>query len=107
MALKVVWRGRRLSKSNSVNACCAVGVADKSYSQGRLPIVYVIKSGNESDDAVKSELFELCRKELPEYAQPIDFIFIDVLPLTPIGKVDYRALEEMAKEEKIEYVHQR
>ena len=99
MALKVVWRGRRLSKSNSVNACCAVGVADKSYSQGRLPIVYVIKS--------ESELFELCRKELPEYAQPIDFIFIDVLPLTPIGKVDYRALEEMAKEEKIEYVHQR
>ena len=87
-----------ISKCNSVNACCAVGVTDKSHSQGKLPIIFVVKSGNESDDAVKSELFELCKKELPEYAQPIDFVFVDALPLTPIGKIDYRALETLAEE---------
>lgn len=87
-----------ISKCNSVNACCAVGVTDKSHSQGKLPIVFVVKSSNENDDAVKSELFELCKKELPEYAQPVDFVFTDVLPLTPIGKVDYRALEKQAEE---------
>ena len=87
-----------ISKSQSVNGCCAVGIADKNHSQGQLPIVFVVKSGNESNDAVKSELFELCRKELPEYVQPIDFVFIDALPLTPIGKIDYRALEKQAEE---------
>lgn len=87
-----------ISKSQSVNGCCAVGIADKNHSQGQLPIVFVVKSGNESDDAVKTELFELCRKELPEYAQPIDFVFIDALPLTPIDKIDYRALEKQAEE---------
>lgn len=41
----------------------------------------------------------MCKRELPEYAQPIDFLFIDELPLTPIGKVDYGALEKMAEEQ--------
>ena len=86
-----------LSDKN-ITACCTVGVKDRESSQGQLPIAFVVKSGNESDDAVKTELFELCRKELPEYAQPIDFVFIDALPLTPIGKIDYRALEKQAEE---------
>ena len=87
-----------ISKSQSVNGCCAVGVPDKTHSQGQLPIAFVVKSGNESDDAVKTELFELCQTELPEYAQPIGLVFIDALPLTPIGKIDYRALEKQAEE---------
>lgn len=82
----------------NITACCTVGVKDRKSSQGQLPIAFVVKSGNESDDAVKSELFELCKNKLPEYAQPIDFIFIDALPLTPIGKIDYRALEKQAEE---------
>ena len=89
-----------ISKSALVHTCCVVGVADKSHAQGRLPIVYIIKSGKESDDAVKTELFNLCKNELPEYAQPIDFIFTEDLPLTPIGKIDYRALEKQAEEMK-------
>lgn len=60
-------------------------------------IKYVNKSvNNEGTNAenIKTELFELCKKELPEYAQPINFLFIDKMPLTPIGKIDYRALEK-------------
>ena len=45
------------------------------------------------------ELKMLCQKELPEYAQPVEFRLIDSLPLTPIGKVDYRALEKAAAKE--------
>ena len=87
-----------VNKCSFVSACCAVGIADKNHSQGQLPIAFVVKSGNESENAVKAELFELCKKELPEYAQPIDFVFIDALPLTPIGKIDYRALESLAED---------
>lgn len=47
---------------------------------------------------VKKDLFGLCKSELPEYAQPSDFVFVEGLPLTPIGKVDYRKLEELAAE---------
>ena len=44
---------------------------------------------------VISDLKALCNKELPEYAQPIAFKEIKKLPVTPIGKIDYRALEEI------------
>ncbi len=83
---------------NSVAECCAVGVLDKNDTQGKLPIVFAVLNSDTNEQQAKKDLFELCEAELPEYAQPIDFIFIDKLPLTPIGKVDYRKLEEMATE---------
>ncbi len=86
-------------KNNLIDNCCAVGTPDKNHTQGMLPIVFAVLKNNENEQQIKSNLFELCKSELPEYAQPIDFIFIDKLPLTPIGKVDYRKLEEMAKEQ--------
>lgn len=85
-----------VSGHKAVDSCCAVGVRDKNFSQGKLPIVYVTLKSEFSDkeSTVKSELYELCEKELPEYEQPVDFIFKKELPLTNIGKIDYRALEE-------------
>ena len=72
---------------------------DKEHSQGRLPVVFIVPKlefiGEE--DEIKQQLTTLCKTELPEYAQPIDFKFIEALPLTSIGKVDYRALERMAE----------
>lgn len=89
---------KTITKDNSVVSCCVVGVDDKDQSQGKLPIVYAVLAGNANKSTVKAELRKLCESELPEYAQPVDFRFIDSIPLTPIGKVDYRALEEMAEE---------
>ena len=86
----------------SVENCCAVGVTDKSHVQGKLPVVFVVckESFKGKEDKIISELKDMCKKELPEYSQPVDFRFCDSLPLTPIGKIDYRALEKMAEEMK-------
>ncbi len=82
-------------ENEAVVTCCVVGTDDKSHSQGRVPIAFVVTNASRNEEQVKAELFALCKAELPEYAQPVDFVFIDKLPLTPIGKVDYRKLEEM------------
>ena len=42
---------------------------------------------------LKEELNSLCKQMLPEYMQPIDFVFIDKMPLTANGKVDFHELE--------------
>ncbi len=89
---------KTVDTNDNVVSNCAVGVADTSHSQGKLPIVFAVLSDGANAETVKAELFELCKKELPEYVQPVDFVFIDKMPLTPIGKVDYRALEEKAKQ---------
>lgn len=83
--------------NNKIESCCTVGISDKSHSQGKLPIVFAVLNNSADAETVKAELFEYCRKELPEYVQPVDFIFINKLPLTSIGKVDYRALEKEAE----------
>ena len=35
----------------------------------------------------------MCTEELPEYVQPVAYKFIPSMPMTPVGKVDYRQLE--------------
>lgn len=85
---------KTVDTNKNVISNCAVGIADTSHSQGKLPIVFAVLCNGANTETVKAELFELCKKELPEYMQPVDFIFIEKLPLTPIGKVDYRALEK-------------
>lgn len=87
-----------VSSHDSVVSCCVVGIEDKEHAQGKLPIVFVVLNDAYDVDSVKRALIELCKKELPEYAQPVDFVFIDKMPLTPIGKIDYRKLECKANE---------
>lgn len=89
---------KTVDKNLNVVSNCAVGVMDKSHRQGKLPVVFAVIAENADARKVKAELFEICKKELPEYVQPVDFIFIDKMPLTSIGKVDYRVLEKQARD---------
>ena len=79
-----------------VAQCCAVGAADEDHRQGKLPVVHVVLKDEFKgrEEQIREELTELCAKELPEYAQPVGWYFRESMPLTPIGKVDYRLLEE-------------
>lgn len=89
---------KAVSSHPAVAGCCAVGTPDKKHAQGKLPLVFAALKPAYSNkhEAVEAALAMLCGKELPEYAQPIKFKFVESLPLTPIGKVDYRALEKEA-----------
>lgn len=80
-----------------IQACCVVGADDQSHSQGKLPVAYVVLETNTSlpEKQVKDKILALCQRELPEYAQPTAIHVIEKLPLTAIGKVDYRALERL------------
>ena len=83
-----------IATDTDVCECCAVGRSDKSYSQGKLPVVYVVLKQTADKEKVKSDLLRLCADNLPEYAQPIDIICIEKMPLTDNGKIDFRVLEE-------------
>ena len=87
-----------LSTVKSVKLICIVGAPDRS--RGFVANAYVVlkdEYANEKSRA-EQELTALCKKELPDYAQPTKYIFRESLPLTPVGKVDYRALEKEAEE---------
>lgn len=85
-----------ISRHPAVQQCSVVGCADKDHVQGRLPFVYLVlePSAVAKKKQIIRELREMCAEGLPEYVQPIAYKFISSMPMTPIGKVDYRRLEE-------------
>lgn len=84
-----------INKDYNVSQCKVVGIRDYEYSQGRLPIAHIIlKNSNVDLKEEKRRIIKLCEDKLPEYCQLYDIEFNDCFPLTPIGKVDYRKLED-------------
>ena len=87
-----------ISQHPAVHQCSVVGCTDKDHVQGRLPFVYIVLDPEAAVSVKKrqviKELRQLCAEELPEYVQPVGYKFIDSMPMTPIGKFDYRKLEE-------------
>ena len=79
----------------AVHQCSVVGCADKDHTQGRLPFVYIVLKADTTakKKQVIRELERMCAEELPEYVQPVAYKFISSMPMTPVGKVDYRQLE--------------
>ena len=86
-----------VSQHPAVHQCSVVGCADKDHVPGRLPFVYIVltpaAAGVKKKQLIK-ELRQMCEEELPEYVQPVAYKFVPELPMTPVGKVDYRKLEE-------------
>ena len=84
-----------VSRHPAVHQCSVVGCADKDHTQGRLPFVYIVLKADTTakKKQVIRELERMCAEELPEYVQPVAYKFISSMPMTPVGKVDYRQLE--------------
>lgn len=89
---------KNILKIENVNSCCVVGIQDKGHVQGKLPVAYIVlKSETCNRKIVEKQIIEICKSNLPEYAQPIVYKFREDLPLTPIGKIDYRELIAIAE----------
>ncbi len=79
-----------------VESCAVVGVTDTTHAQGQLTLA-VIESKDKSIEkqtVIKNELYEMCRQELEGPAKPYDIIFVESMPHTGMGKIDYLKLAE-------------
>jgi long-chain acyl-CoA synthetase len=83
-------------KHQEVKSCCAIGVSHP-YKGQVVKVFIVLRNKNVDLDKVKSELKELCVMYLAKYSIPYFYEFRDSLPVTMLGKVDYKALEDEAK----------
>jgi acyl-coenzyme A synthetase/AMP-(fatty) acid ligase len=77
-----------LRLSAGVHDVAVVGVPDERL--GEVPVAFVVSS--ESGDAAALE--SLCREHLVPYKVPVDFVFVDSLPRSEVGKVLRRELIE-------------
>lgn len=85
-----------LLKHPAVELCCVIAVPDET--RINYPMAYLVANRKSARmEQLKDELLRLCHENLPAYMIPERIEMVDDLPRTERGKVDYRALEEMAK----------
>ena len=75
-----------------VRASCVVGLPDKKRGQAVTAFVELIDKSVENSETIQ-KIMEYCREYVAKFAMPAKVIFCGELPRTPLGKIDYRALE--------------
>ena len=79
-----------------VETSCVVGVKDRL--SGQRVVAVVVAKENEDKKTLRRAVGEACRASLAEYALPTKIEFVDALPLTKMGKVDFIRVERELNE---------
>ena len=81
-----------LNRHPAVETCCVVGAEDPCKTE-RVKAFVVLHQGFE-EKRVRQNLLDFCSCNLLPFAIPSELEFVSELPLTKLGKVDYRKLEK-------------
>ncbi len=77
-----------------VRNCSVIGVHDMDHSQGHYPVVFVELAEGVDKEAICKEIYNDCNTRAEERGRPMAVVAIDKIPLTGMGKNDYRTLEK-------------
>lgn len=81
-----------ICKHKAVQSCTVVGIPHKT--KGQTPkAVIVLKNGYENNLDLRADIRQYCKDNMALYAVPSEFEYRDSMPVTAIGKVSYRELE--------------
>lgn len=91
---------RIIEKHPCIESCCVVGVKDVEAGQGEIVTAFIVikKDCEKAAERIIEELKEECLKNLPTRDVPLQYFVRPELPLSGVGKIDYRALEKQAEE---------
>ena len=86
-----------ICKHEAVHSCSVIGVADRERMQGQYPMA-VIELNADVDqsrrDEICVEIYRLCQEQLEERGRPVAVVSVEEIPLTAMGKNDFRELEK-------------
>lgn len=85
-----------LKKLPFVSGCGVVVVKDKEKINAAIAFVHTTPI---SEKDIKKTIQDYLSENLPAHEIPKNILFLDKIPFTPSGKVDYRALERIAAEQ--------
>ena len=89
-----------LMKVPEVDYCAVVGKRVSNNLTGQIPVAFIVGSGHQ--DEIEQKCLTQCKENLATHCIPEYFYFLSNLPLTPMGKINYRILEDMAAVEEKE-----
>ena len=84
----------------AVHSCSVIAVDDRERMQGQYPMAVVELNANipaSERDAIAKEIYNSCQEHLEQRGRPVAIMCVDEVPLTAMGKNDYRKLEREYK----------
>lgn len=99
-----VWPSRieKIIESHpKIVKCCVTGVKVNENDNGEIPTAFIVIDENYLADTeqIINEINENCLEQLPERDIALQYIIKEDLPLTPVGKIDYRSLSDEGVED--------
>jgi long-chain acyl-CoA synthetase len=85
----------KLSAIPEIATCAVIGSEDKVRPGNDIVNLYVELSANYKDvdqNTIKDKILTFCRESMAAYKAPKHIHIIDAIPLTPVGKIDKKAL---------------
>ena len=89
-----------IGKHELVHSCSVIAVDDRERMQGQYPMAVIeLNAGVDVSrrDAICREIYNMCQEQLEERGKPVAVVCVDEIPLTGVGKNDYRTLEKKFK----------
>jgi long-chain acyl-CoA synthetase len=89
-----------IAEHEAVHSCSVIGVNDRERLQGQYPMAVIeLNSGIDVSrrDEICREIYAKCQAQLEQRGKPVAVVCIDEIPLTGMGKNDYRKLEKEYK----------
>lgn len=89
-----------IAEHELVHSCSVIGVNDRERMQGQYPMAVIeLVSGVDVSrrDEICREIYKQCHEQLEQRGRPVAVVCVDEVPLTAMGKNDYRKLEREYK----------
>ena len=87
-----------IEKNNKVLTSSVVGIPDSK--KGEIPVAFIVLKTKEDEKQVIDEVKDIVCKNVSKYAIPKDYIVIEKIPKTAVGKVDYKQLVSIYESKK-------
>lgn len=82
----------------AIAECAVVGMPNPENDNGKIPTAFMVpRDEAEVTDKLTDDVDRFCKERIPERDCAMAYRIIAKMPMTSVGKVDYRALEQEAK----------
>ena len=89
-----------IGEIDEVHSCSVIGVDDRERLQGQYPMAIIeLNSGIDASRRAEicRDIYKKCHEQLEQRGRPVAVVCIDEIPLTAMGKNDFRQLEKRFK----------